>query len=351
MHSSLLQSTDPFSQGVLPAIGNTPLIKLSNLFKNWPFNVYAKLEMLNPGGSLKDRPALRVLKQEIENGNITSDTVIVESSSGNMGIGIAQICRALNIRFICVVDVKTTQQNIRILRALGAEIDLVEEPDPITGEFLQARLNRVQHLLKTIKSSYWPDQYSNLKNPESHKQTIQEISEELDGKLDFIFCATSTCGTLRGFSEYVRDHNLKTKVVAVDAVGSMIFSDKPADRKLPGMGAGIKPPHSKKATADYCIHVDDVECILGCRRMGLKEGVLIGGSSGGVVQSIAYARPIIPDGANCVVLVADRGERYLDTVFSETWVKKHFGDISHLLKKHEITGNTKERLTCLKTVS
>src|SRR5262245_27400516 len=136
-------------QGVLSAIGNTPLVALTNIFPDLRFQLYAKLESLNPGGSMKDRPALMIVSDGLASGEITRDSVIIESTSGNMGIGLAQVCSSLGLRFICVVDPKTTAQNIRLLEAYGAQVDRVTEPDARTGEFLQARLNRVRELLES----------------------------------------------------------------------------------------------------------------------------------------------------------------------------------------------------------
>src|SRR5262250_459115 len=155
-------------QSILSAIGHTPLVSLSRVFPDCPFRLFAKVEGFNPGGSAKDRPALHILQDAMRTGAVKPWTVVIESSSGNLGIGLAQACRYLGLRFICVVDPKTTAQNIRILRAYGAEIDLVSEPHPATGDFLQARIDRVQTLLETIENSYWTNQYANLCNAQAH---------------------------------------------------------------------------------------------------------------------------------------------------------------------------------------
>src|SRR6185436_726474 len=132
--------------------------------------------------------------------------------------GLAQICLYHKLPFICVVDPKTTSQNLDILRAYGARVDLVREPDPVTGEFLQARLNRVRALRKAIANSYWPDQYSNPNNPGAHELTMSEIVEQLGRAPDYLVCATSTCGTLRGCSDFIRHGGHATSIIAVDAV-------------------------------------------------------------------------------------------------------------------------------------
>jgi 2,3-diaminopropionate biosynthesis protein SbnA len=320
------------SENVLSAVGNTPLVRLKRMFGDLPFQLYGKLESLNPGGSMKDRPALWIIKDGIERGLIVPGrTVVVESSSGNMGIGLAQVCAYYGVRFICVIDPKTTKQNRRVLEIYGAEINLVEEPDPISGEYLQARINRVNSLLLGFPSSFWPNQYANLLNPRAHHQTMSEILDALDGKLDYLFCATSTCGTLRGCAEYVREHELATKIYAVDARGSMIFGGQEKTKRfIPGHGAAIRPDLFRDQLADRCFHVTDIDCVRACRRLVRSESILAGGSSGAVLTAVAQVRHEIPAGATCVAILPDRGERYIDTIYSDEWVQTNLGYILHL---------------------
>jgi cysteine synthase A len=223
--------------------------------------------------------------------------------------------------------VKATTQNLRLLRAYGAEVDLVTEPDPVTGDFLQARINRVNELLNTIEDSFWPDQYSNRNNSGAHHQTMREVAEALAGDVDYFFCATSTCGTLRGCSEFVKANGLRTKVIAVDAIGSIIFGGPKADRLIPGHGASVRPRLFEEGFADRFVQVSDLDCVIGCRHLLKTESILAGGSSGAIVSALHHDRPNIPDNSTCVLLLADRGERYLDTVYSDEWVIGHFGCI------------------------
>lgn len=314
--------------GVLSAVGNTPLVCLERLYPELPIRLYAKLEALNPGGSIKDRPAIEILEDAMRAGTVGPDTVIVESSSGNMGIGLAQACACFGLRLICVVDAKASQQNVNILRAYGAEIDYVAEPDPATGEFLQARLNRVRQLVAEIDDAFWPNQYANPKNSGSHaRTTMAEVAAALEDRVDYVFCATSTCGTVRGCGEYVRDHGLATRVIAVDAVGSLIFSDQQAKRLFPGMGAGLRPPLCDPDLIDDCVLISDMECVVGCRRLVRREGILSGASSGGLVAAVERFKDKIPAGSTCVIILPDRGERYLDTVYSDEWVREHLGPV------------------------
>jgi len=320
-----------FKENVLAVVGNTPLVRFDRYLPHKGVNLFAKLEMLNPGGSIKDRPATAILEKALQSRTINSETVIVESSSGNMGIGLAQACRYYGLRFVCVVDPRTAHQNLQLLRVYGAEVDYVDQPDPVTGEFLQARIHRVHTLLQEIENSFWPNQYENPNNPGVHyRTTMREIAQALEGKVDYLLVATSTCGTIRGCAEYVRDHRLQTRIVAVDAVGSLIFSNMKAKRMIPGIGAGIKPPLNEPSLIDEVIHVSDLDCVTGCRRLVSREAVLAGGSSGGVLSALEKLLHRLPAGATCVVILPDRGERYLDTIYSDEWVQQHFGHVDHL---------------------
>ncbi|HKI04279.1 MAG TPA: 2,3-diaminopropionate biosynthesis protein SbnA [Thermoanaerobaculia bacterium] len=329
-------SLDSPPANILSVVGNTPLIRLSRFLPGSSFELYAKLEFLNPGGSIKDRPALEILQRAMQAGEIGPGSVIIESSSGNMGIGLAQACLYYGMRFICVVDPKTTPANLQLLRTYGAEVDYVAEPDPATGEFLQARINRVKVLMGEIEGSFWPNQYMNSNNSGAHyRTTMHEIATALNGRIDFLFVATSTCGTIRGCAEYARDNGISTRIVAVDAVGSLIFSSVKAKRMIPGLGAGMRPPLCDLSLIDECIHITDLDCVTGCRRLVTREAILAGGSSGGVATAVEKVKDSLPAGAVCVMILPDRGERYLDTVYSDDWVREHCGDVQHLWQDAE----------------
>jgi len=318
------------AHGILDAIGRTPLVRLERLFAGSRLEVYAKLEALNPGGSLKDRPALTMIRSAMERGQLRPGMTVVESSSGNLAIGLAQACRFHDLRLVCVVDARTAPHNVAILRAFGAEVEVITEPDPETGEFLPARLRRVTELLARRPFAVWLNQYANRDNPLSHRQTMGEILDALDGRLDYLVCATSTCGTLRGCAEHLREIGASTRVVAVDAVGSVIFGRPAAGRLVPGHGASVRPDLYGPDLAHHVVHVDDLGCVVGCRRLVRREAVLAGGSSGAVVMGLTRLAAEIPAGARCALILPDRGERYLDTIYSDEWVSERFGDVAHL---------------------
>lgn len=313
--------------GLLDVIGQTPLVLLNDLLKNdnKTIDLYAKLEYLNPGGSAKDRSGYNMILSALQTGKINQDSVIIESSSGNLGVALAQVCLLMHLRFVCVVDVKTTESNKRLLKAYGAEIDCVTEPDLETGEYLLARIKRVNQLLKEIPNSYRPNQYANIHNPEGHRPAMEEIIDSLGFVPDYIFCAVSTCGTIRGYSEYIKNHNLHTKVIAVDAVGSVIFGTERGKRLIPGHGAAVVPALYYDGMADDFIQVTNSDCVIGCKKLLKREGIFAGGSTGAIVRGLEKYMDKIPDGSSVVFVVHDRGERYLDTVYSDEWIGEKLG--------------------------
>ncbi|MCX4963855.1 MULTISPECIES: 2,3-diaminopropionate biosynthesis protein SbnA [unclassified Streptomyces] len=321
------------NSGILGTIGKTPLVKLERMFPEGQSEVFAKIERFNPGGSIKDRSGLNMIAEALRSGELTPGrSVVVESSSGNLAVGLAQICRYYGLRFICVVDAKTTEQNLAILKAYRAEVEVVDERDAATGEFLPVRLRRVRELLDTVPHAYSPNQYANLFNPKAHQSTMHEIVEALDGRLDYLFCSVSTFGTLRGCADYIHRAGLPTTVVAVDADGSAIFGRTPTRRLIPGHGASVRPALMDPGAADEVVHVSDLDCVVHCRRLVAREAILAGGSSGAVLAAMDRMLPRIPPGSVSALIFPDGGDRYLKTIYSDDWVRENFGEVSHLWK-------------------
>lgn len=316
------------NEGIFQTIGCTPLIPLKRLFEQECFDVYGKLEMMNPGGSSKDRSALNMIREAIKRGDLHEDSVVIESSSGNLGISLAHICRYLGLRFICVVDPRTTEQHKAIIRSFDGEIELVTHRDVDTGEYLPARICRVNELLQEIPNSYWTNQYGNPDNYRAHELTTMPEIIDMLGIIDYLFCGVSTCGTIRGCMEYIRKNNFSTKLVAVDAQGSIIFGGEKGPRQFPGLGAGLVPSLYQPDIADRVIHVSDLACVQGCHDLLHYESVMAGASSGGVISAIQCMTPSIPAGSICVAILPDRGERYLNTVYNPNWIKQHLNSLS-----------------------
>lgn len=312
--------------GVLDAIGDTPLVALRRFLGRDDIAVWAKLEAANPGGSAKDRPAEGMLRDALARGVIGPGGTVIESSSGNLGVGLAQACRYYGMHLICVVDARANDTNIRTMRALGADVRVVARPDPETGELLVARLRLVADLLASTPGSFWPNQYANEASPAAHAAgTMREIDEALEGDLDYLFVATSTAGTLRGCVDYLRENERETRVVAVDAAGSALFGGQLGRRLLPGFGAGVESPLSLGAELDELVRVSDLDCVIGCRRLAEREAILAGASAGGVAFALESLSPGMPSRSRCAAILHDGGRGYLETVYDDGWVERELG--------------------------
>ncbi|WP_348760169.1 pyridoxal-phosphate dependent enzyme [uncultured Salinisphaera sp.] len=309
--------------GVADLIGHTPLMRLSRYLGRDDIALYAKLEAFNPGGSAKDRPARHMVEQALVRGDITRDSTLVESSSGNMGIGLAQICRYHGIALICVVDVNAQAQNVAIMAALGARIHRVTEP--LHGDFLAARMAAVEQIVAATPGAVWLNQYINRDNPGAHAiGAIAEIDAALDGALDTLFVATSSTGTAQGCRDYLAERGRSTRVIVVDAVGSTLFGGRAGKRFIPGMGAGREPGLARGQVFSRVVRVGDARCVAGCRRAAEREALLVGGSAGGVLEAVRGMANELA-GQRVGVILHDSGTRYLDTIFDDGWVADTLG--------------------------
>lgn len=301
---------------VLEAVGATPLVRLGRLFPQ--HQVLAKLELLNPAGSVKDRPARFIVETGLRDGTIPSDAHLVESSSGNLGIALATVARQHGLPFTCVIDPTITSANRRVLETLGARLSLVTRRDA-TGGFLQARIERARELVATMPQAVWINQYANCRNWQAHFHgTAQEVLDALDGPIPHLVAAVSTTGTVLGLSRRLRNVFPRLRVTAVDAVGSVIFGGPAGPRKLPGLGAGRVPELLRAEEIDEVVTVDARRAMAGCHRLASVEGLLSGASSGAVAAALEDLTARWEPGTRVLTLLPDRGERYLDSVYSES---------------------------------
>ncbi len=302
-------------------IGNCPLVELMRLSTTLDTHLYLKYEGANPGGSIKDRAAFEIIREALEAGIINDQTVVVESSSGNMGIALAQICAVLGLRFVCVVDPKTASANEELLAAYGADVIRVTKPDPQTGEYLPARLRLVQEIIGHEPHAFWPDQYGNEAAARAHvKRTLPEIYADLARPPDFLFVGVSTCGTILGCRQYLDQHSLPTRLVAVDAVNSAIFANpQPGIRLLPGLGSAVRSDLARKVSRVQVIRVSDDDCRVGAALVRDHEGLLVGASTGGIIAAVRRARRdgLVKPWHVSVALAADRGDRYGELLFGK----------------------------------
>ncbi len=305
---------------ILHCIGPTPLVRLARLFPCPDHPVIAKLELLNPGGSIKDRPARLIVERALRSGAVSAGSHLVESSSGNFGIALAVAARVHGLRFTCVVDPNLAPANHLILERLGAHVEMVCQRDE-RGGYLGTRIRRVQELLETVPDAVWINQYANPGNWRAHYYlTAREILAELDGPVDFLVLGISTSGTILGLARRLRTVFPRLRVIAVDAAGSVIFGGEPGPRRIPGIGASAVPELFSQEEIDDVVVVSDREAAGGCRALLAAEGIFAGGSSGAVVAAIGKLIPQLPRAGRILTLLPDRGERYLDLVYDDDWV-------------------------------
>lgn len=307
---------------VLQLIGNTPIVKLNYLPEPLGAQVYIKLEGLNPGGSMKDRTALYIINQAEESGQLKPGGTIVESSSGNLAIGLALVARQKGYKLICVVDPKISPVNLSIIQAYGAETVMVDQADEY-GNFLKARIDKVKALVEQL-GAFWPNQYNNPSNPEAHRQTTsREIYEAFGKDLHWAVIPAGTCGLITGCSLGLKEHIPHIKMMVVDAVGSVTFGMPPGVRYQIGIGSAIVPGNMRRHLYDEIIHVSDAEAFSTTRRLVKEEGLLVGGSGGAAVFAALKLAQRLPATEKVLAILPDRGDRYYNTIFSDAWLEKN----------------------------
>src|SRR5437870_6005139 len=286
-------------------------------------NLFAKLEFVNPVGSIKDRAAYWILKRAAERGEICEETTVIESSSGNFASALAAYTRLVGLRFIPVIDPNISTTYESFLRRLCPTVVKVEERDD-TGGFLKTRLEMVEHLCATIPNAYWTNQYGNRDAAEAHYElTASEVCADFDA-LDYVFIGVSTAGTIAGMSRRLKERYPKVRIVAVDSEGSVIFGGPPRKRHIPGVGSSIVPPLLADAKIDDAVLIPERETVEACRELLTTHGLFVGGSSGTAFAAVKRyaARMAMSKRPTVMFVCADRGTPYLDTVFDPTWARR-----------------------------
>src|SRR5919201_56899 len=288
-------------------------------------NLFAKLEYVNPIGSIKDRPAFWILKRAAERGEISEDTTVIESSSGNFASALAAFTRLVGLRFIPVIDPNVSGTYESFLRRICDTVVKVDERDD-TGGFLKTPLRMVEHLCMTVPNAYWTNQYGNPDAADAHYQlTAGEICADFDA-LDYVFIGVSTGGTIAGMSRRLKEHYPNVRIIAVDTQGSVIFGDTPRKRYIPGVGSSIVPPLVSEALIDDVVLIPERETVAACRELLATHGLFAGGSSGTAYAAVkryaARMKVAGPRRPTVLFVCADRGTPYLDTVFDSAWAAK-----------------------------
>lgn len=294
-------------------VGKTPLLELAHIENELKLNatILAKLEYFNPAGSVKDRVAKAMLDDAEAKGILTKDSVIIEPTSGNTGIGLAAVAAARGYRIIIVMPETMSVERRQLMKAYGAELVLTEGAKGMKGAIAKA-----DELAKEIPGGFVPSQFTNPANPDAHrKSTGPEIWEDTDGKVDIFIAGVGTGGTVTGVGEYLKSKNPDVKIVAVEPKSSPVLSEgKAGAHKIQGIGAGFVPEILNTKIYDEIIPVENDDAFETGRLIGRKEGVLVGISSGAAVwAAIELAKRPENAGKNIVVLLPDTGDRYLST--------------------------------------
>lgn len=299
-------------------IGKTPLLELTNTEKKYGLSakLLAKLEYFNPAGSVKDRVAAVMLNEAEKSGRLQPDSVIIEPTSGNTGIGLAAVAAARGYRIIIVMPDSMSEERRRLMRAYGAELILTEGAKGMKGA-----IARAEELAAEIPKSFIAGQFVNPANPQAHfEATGPEIYADTDGKVDIFVAGVGTGGTITGVGRYLKSQNSEIKIVAVEPASSAVLSGKPAGpHKLQGIGAGFIPEVLDTNIYDEIITVENDAALKAAAEVGKTEGVLVGISSGAALYAATeLARRPENSGKNIVVLFPDTGERYLSSeLFAE----------------------------------
>jgi N-(2-amino-2-carboxyethyl)-L-glutamate synthase len=288
-------------------------------------SLFLKCEGFNFAGSVKLKAAAEMVAGAERDGLLSSDSVLVESSSGNLGVALSMIAASKGYRFLCVTDSRCNHSTRQLMEALGSDVHVVTTPDPERG-LLGARLDFIHALCAADRRYVWLNQYANPNNWKAHyTRTAPAIVRQFP-RLDVLFVGAGTTGTLMGCARYLRERNQRVRIVAVDSVGSVTFGGPPGRRLIPGLGTSVRPPLLDEHYVDEVILVEEADAIRACHRMA-RRGFLFGGSTGTVVSgATSWLAQHDEHGLVAVAIAPDLGERYLDSIYHPAWLHDHFAD-------------------------
>jgi cystathionine beta-synthase len=306
----------------LDAMGDTPLVRLHTVTAGLAPTVLAKLEMLNPGGSVKDRIGIRMIEDAERRGLLRAGGTIVEPTSGNTGHGLAIAAAIRGYRCIFVMPDKMSAEKIALLRAYGAEV--VITPTAVPRESPESYYAVADRLASEIPGAFQPNQYFNQVNPETHEATTgPEIWAQTDGRIDVFVAGVGTGGTITGVGRYLKQMKPDVTIVGADTEGSVYTGDEPRPYLTEGIGEDFFPETFDPSVVDRWVRVSDRDAFLTARAVTRKEGILVGGSAGSAVfAALTVARDHGPD-ATIVVLLPDTGRGYLSKVYSDAWMRQY----------------------------
>jgi cystathionine beta-synthase len=318
-----------FAENILAVIGDTPLVKLNKVTKNLKPLILAKLEFLNPGGSIKDRIGIAMLRAAIAEGSLKRGGTIVEPTSGNTGIGLAIAGIILGFKLIVTMPDKMSFEKKTLLEAYGAKVIIC--PTNVPPDDSQNYIEVAKRIAREIPNSFIPDQYSNPANPMIHYETTaKEIWRQTDGRISCFVAGIGTGGTISGVGKFLKEKDQRIRIVGVDPEGS-IFEDvfkgirKPASRvyKIEGIGEDFVPKTANLGILDEIVRVSDLEAYSMARRLAREEALLTGSSSGAAVVGTLKVAKDMKEEDVVVTLLPDRGDRYLTKLYNDSWMKEN----------------------------
>lgn len=300
-------------ENITKLIGKTPLVYLNSIKEKYQLqaNLIAKLESLNPGGSLKDRVALRILKSALEHKLINQNSTIIEPTSGNTGIALALVCASLGLKLVIVMPDSMSLERRSLLKAYGAKLVLTQGALGMVGA-----IDKAKELLANTENAFMPSQFDNLQNVNSHYlTTAKELYQDTDGKIDVFLAGVGTSGTISGVGKFLKERNQNIEVIAIEPTGAPILTrGLTGPHKIQGIGAGFIPKILNQESFDRVIDVTDADAIEATQKLALYEGILAGIATGAVLHvAMKLASKKEYAGKNITFLVSDTGERYLST--------------------------------------
>ena len=288
-------------------------------------SLYLKCEGFNFAGSIKLKAATEMVEAAARDGLLHPGSVLIESSSGNLGVALSMIAASKCYRFLCVTDSRCNLSTRLLMEALGSQVHVIAEPDPVGG-LLGARIEYVQALCASDDRYVWLNQYTNPGNWKAHYRTTAPAIARQFPHLDLLFVGAGTTGTLMGCARYFREWHRRVRVVAVDTVGSVTFGGAPGRRMIPGVGTSIRPPLLDETYVDEVIRVGEADTIRACHRLA-RSGFLFGGSTGTVVSAATrWLAEHDERDITAVAIAPDLGERYLDTIYQINWLQDLYGE-------------------------
>lgn len=308
---------------ILEAIGRTPLVKINRVTKEFPCNVFAKCEFLNPGGSVKDRIGYNMVVEAEKSGKIKRGDTLIEPTSGNTGIGIALAGAVFGYRVIITLPEKMSREKQVILAALGAEI--IRTPTEAPSHSPESHIGVALRLQKEIPNAHILDQYANPANPSAHYNgTAQEILDDLNGQVDMLVVSAGTGGTITGVAKKLKEKNPKCIVVGVDPVGSILGGGEEVGSYLvEGIGYDFVPDVLDRSLVDVWVKTEDRESFRMARRLIKEEGFLCGGSSGATMLGVMQEARKLKEDQNCVVILSDGVRNYMTKFVDDQWMEKN----------------------------